>query len=80
MAGFINAPGRLVLLFPPDLPTEDFIAYCQAQAPKGIPLYDGVTGFPINYTPDWAVSYDLNGQPLEQLSAAVRVPCAFGRV
>lgn len=80
MAGMINAPGRLVLLFPPDLPTEDFIAYCQAQAPQGIPLYDGVTGFTINYTPDRAVRYDLNGQPLEQLNAAVRVPCAFGRV
>lgn len=80
MAGFINAPARLVLLFPPDLSTQDFVAYCQAQAPEGVPLYGPVTGFIINYTPDEAVRYDLEGQTLETRDAAVRVSSAFVRL
>ena len=79
MAGFINAPARLVLLFPTDLSTEDFIAYCQAQAPEGVPLYGPVTGFIINYTPDEAVRYDLSGTVLERLDTAARVNLAFVR-
>ena len=77
MAGFINAPARLVLLFPPDLPTQDFIAHCQAQAPEGVPLYGPVTGFIINYAPDEAVRYDLSGAALERLDTAARVNLAF---
>ena len=80
MAGFINAPARLVLLFPSDLSTQDFVPYCQAQAPKGVPLYGPVTGFIINYTPDEAVRYDLDGQTLETRDAAVRVSGAFARL
>ena len=79
MAGFINAPARLVLLFPTDLSTQDFVAYCQAKAPKGVPLYGPVTGFIINYTPDEAVRYDLSGTVLERLDTAARVNLAFVR-
>ena len=80
MAGFINAPARRLLRFPEDLPTEGFVAYCQAHAPEGVPLYGPVTGFIINYTPDHAVRYDLNGQPLETLASAKRVGVALTRV
>lgn len=80
MAGLINAPARLVLFFPPDLPTRDLVAYCQAGAPKGVPLYGPVTGFTINYTPDEAVRYDLDGQKQETRGAAVRVSSAFARM
>ena len=80
MAGMINAPGRLVLLFPPDLPTEDVIAYCRDHAPAGVPLYGPVTGFVINYSPDHARRYNLEGQRLETLSSAVRVGIAVTRV
>lgn len=80
MAGFINAPARLVLTFPPDLSSEEFIAYCQDHAPAGIPLYGPVTGFIINDTPDHARRYDLEGQRLETLPSAVRVGCALARV
>lgn len=80
MAGFINAPARRVLTFPPDLSSEAFIAYCQDHAPAGIPLYGPVTGFIINDTPDHARRYDLAGQRLETLPSAVRVGCALTRV
>jgi hypothetical protein len=80
MAGFINAPARLRLPFPSDLPTEGYVAYCQDQAPNGIPLYGPVTGYIINYTPDHARRYDLEGRPLETLQSAVRVGSALTRV
>ena len=80
MAGFINAPARRLLRFPEDLPIEGFVAYCQAHAPEGIPLYGPVNGFIINYTPDHAVRYDLNGQPVETLASATRVGVALTRV
>ncbi|WP_159299800.1 hypothetical protein [Spiribacter sp. SSL99] len=80
MAGFINAPARLRLPFPSGLPTEGYVAYCQDQAPSGIPLYGPVTGFIINYTPDHARRYDLEGQPLETLQSAFRVGSALTRV
>jgi hypothetical protein len=80
MAGFINAPVRLMLSFPADLSTHDFVAYCQAQAPKGVPLYGPVTGFIINYTPDRAVRYDLNGETQETRDVAMRVSSAAARV
>ena len=80
MGGFINAPARRLLRFPEDLPIEGFVAYCQAHAPEGVPLYGPVTGFIINYTSDHAVRYDLNGQPLETLASAKRVGVALTRV
>ena len=80
IAGFINAPARLLLHFPEDLPRDEYIAYCQANAPEGVPLFGPVTGFTINYTPDHAVRYDLKGQPQETLACARRVGVALTRV
>lgn len=80
MAGFINAPSRLVLPLPADLPIEAFIHYCQSKAPKRIVLFGSVIGFTINYTPDHAIRYDLNGQVLETLPMAQRVAVAFGQL
>ena len=80
MAGFINAPARRLLRFPTDLPRDQYIGYCREQAPAGVPLYGPVTGFIINYTPDHAVQYDLDGQALETLASAKRVGVALTRV
>ncbi|RZU98729.1 hypothetical protein [Spiribacter vilamensis] len=80
MAGLINAPARRVLRFPADLPDTEYVAYCRDNAPEGIPLYGHVTGFVINYHPDQAVRYDLEGERLETLAAAKRVGVAVASV
>ena len=80
MAGFINAPSRRLLRFPTDLQRDEYIAYCQDQAPAGVPLHGSVTGFIINYAPDHAVQYNLGGQPLETLTIAKRMGVALTRV
>jgi len=80
IAGFISAPARRLLQFPEDLPRDEYIAYCLAHAPEGVPLFGSVTGFIINYTPDHAVQYDLDGQALETFASAKRVGVALIRV
>jgi len=76
MAAWINAPARLLIPFPPELQPSEYIGYCQETAPKGVPLYGFVTGFTVNYTPDHAVEFNLEGMALRTLDNAPRVPIA----
>ncbi len=80
IAGFINAPAKRILLFPANLPSEDFIDYCLEHVPEGVPLYGPITGFVINYTPAHAVRFNLNGNALETMNHAVQVGAACIKV
>jgi hypothetical protein len=44
-----------------------------AKANGTIPTFDMTTGFVINYSPDDAVRFDLEGKPLEVLDRAYRL-------
>jgi len=38
-----------------------------------LPCFGKPTGIIINYTPDWAVRFDLNGEAIESFDAAYRL-------
>lgn len=76
MAAWINAPAYLHLPFPTNLVDSDYIRFCQDNAPAVIPFFGRVTGFTINYQPDHAVVYALDGQILETLDRAPQLPIA----
>jgi hypothetical protein len=48
--------------------------------PEGVPAFGKPIGFVINYSPDQAVRFDRNGQPIETLDEAVRPGTAVLRL
>jgi len=49
-----------------------FVRRCSIAFPEGIIAFGKTVGFVINYSPDQAVRFDRNGQPIEILDKAVR--------
>ena len=49
-----------------------FVRQVLDRLPEGIPAFGKPIGFVINYSPDQAVRFDRNGQPIEILDKAVR--------
>ena len=80
MAAWINAPKRLLLRFPRELAPRHYITHCQNSAPEGVPLYGRVSGFTINYHPDHAVVYRLDGTVVKTLDRALRLATTEIRV
>ena len=48
--------------------------------PEGVPAFGKTVGFVINYSPDKAVRFDRNGQPVAILDKAVRPRTAVLRL
>lgn len=71
IAGMVNAR-RGLFWYPqnPDAPaiSEDALA----AMPEGVVCYGRVVGFYVNYSPDCAVRFDRQGEPLEALDRAIR--------
>ena len=44
--------------------------------PDAVPGMGAVIGFTVNYSPDWAVEYDLAGDPVREFDRAVPMPWA----
>lgn len=72
MAGASNA-GRFLRFDPEnlDLPAEFSTQAVQAR-PEGVPLFGRTHGFYVNYSPDVAVLFDKEGEPVQVLDACVR--------
>jgi hypothetical protein len=49
-----------------------FVRQVLDRLPEGIPAFGKPIGFVINYSPDQAVKFDRNGQPIVILDKAVR--------
>jgi hypothetical protein len=49
-----------------------FVRQVLNRLPEGVPAFGKPTGFVINYSPDQAIRFDRNGQPIETLDEAVR--------
>jgi hypothetical protein len=54
------------------LPEETFVHQALAKVPDQTAAFGRPIGVTINYSPDRAVRYDLNGNPIETLAEAVR--------
>ena len=49
-----------------------FVRQVLDRLPEGVPAFGKPIGFAINYSPDKAVRFDRNGQPIAILDKAVR--------
>ena len=49
-----------------------FVRQVLDRLPEGVPAFGEPIGFVINYSPDKAVRFDSNGQPITILDKAVR--------
>jgi hypothetical protein len=57
-----------------------FVRQVLYRLPEGVPAFGKPIGFVINYSPDQAVRFDRNGQPIAMLDEAVRPGTAVLRV
>jgi hypothetical protein len=57
-----------------------FVRQVMDRLPEGVPAFGKPTGFVINYSPDQAVRFDRNGQPIAILDKAVRPGTAVLRL
>jgi hypothetical protein len=57
-----------------------FVKQVLDRLPEGVPAFGKTVGFVINYSPDQAVRFDPNGQPISILDKAVRPGTAVLRL
>ena len=57
-----------------------FVRQALDRLPEGVPAFGKTIGFVINYSPDKAVRFDRNGQPIAILDKAVRPGTAVLRL
>jgi hypothetical protein len=57
-----------------------FVRQVLDRLPEKVPAFGKPIGFVINYSPDTAVRFDSNGQPIETLDEAVRPGTAVLRL
>ena len=57
-----------------------FVRQVLDRLPEGVPAFGNTVGFVINYSPDKAVRFDPNGQPIAILDKAVRPGTAILRL
>jgi hypothetical protein len=57
-----------------------FVRQVLNRLPEGVPAFGKPIGFVINYSPDKAVRFDPNGQPIAVLDEAVRPGTAVLRL
>ena len=71
VAGMVNAR-RGLFWYPGVTEAARISEEAIAAQPEGVPCYGRVVGFYVNYSPDSAVKFNNQGEPLEALSRAVR--------
>lgn len=74
-----GADKKRVLNLPNDIPVVAWPEWVQERLPRGLPGFGLVEGFVVNYTPDHAVRFDLEGRPVEILDTAYRAGYAYIR-
>lgn len=72
VAAFWGAHERMILPLDRTRPRATFIRQALSKMPKGIPGFGRSIGVVVNYTPDRAIRFDLDGRALELLPKAVR--------
>ena len=71
-AAIAGADKKLSIILPENIPAVQWPKWILERLPKGLPGFGFVTGFVINHTPDHAVRFDLDGNPVEILEKAYR--------
>ena len=77
VAALIGVEKILRIDFDTSLPEATFVRQALAQLPEQTIAFGRPIGVTINYAPDRAVRYDLNGDPIETLTAAVQCGMAY---
>jgi len=71
-AALTGADKKLSMVLPEAIPKVQWPKWVLERLPRGLPGFGLVTGFVINYIPDHAVRFDLEGNPVETLNKAYR--------
>lgn len=71
-AALTGADKKLSMVLPEAIPAVQWPKWVLKRLPRGLPGFGLVTGFVINHTPDHAVRFDLDGNPVEILDKAYR--------
>lgn len=71
-AALTGADKKLSMLLPAAIPAVQWPKWVLGRLSRGLPGFGLVTGFVINHTPDHAVRFGLDGNPIETLDKAYR--------
>ena len=71
VAAIIGVEKLLQIDFDPTQGPVSFVEQVLDRLPGGVPAFGKPIGFVINYSPDQAVRFDPNGQPIATLDKAV---------
>jgi len=77
VAALIGVEKILRIDFDTSLPEETFVHQALAQIPEQTIAFGRPIGVTVNYAPDRAIRYDLEGNPIETLTEAIRCGKAF---
>jgi hypothetical protein len=77
VAALIGVENILRIDFDTSLPEETYVQQALAQLPEQTIAFGRPVGVTINYAPDRAVRYDLNGDPIETLTTTVQCGKAY---
>jgi hypothetical protein len=73
IAGLIGAERNLFVPLPETLAADEYAHFVAASLPEGVPCYGAVTGYYVNYSPDYCVEFNREGEIKFEHSRAVRV-------
>lgn len=76
VAALTGAERKRRIDFPDDASPASFPTIARRALPEWLPGFGRSIGFAVNYTPDHAVRFGLDCQPLEVLDRAMRLGCA----
>jgi hypothetical protein len=80
VAAIIGVDKLLRIDLDPTQGPVSFVRQALDRLPEGVPAFGKTIGFVINYSPDKAVRFDQNGQPIAILDKAVRKGAAVLRL
>jgi hypothetical protein len=80
VAAIIGVEKLLRIDLDPTQGPVSFVRQVLDRLPEGVPAFGEPIGFVINYSPDRAVRFDSNGQPIAILDKAVRPGTAVLRL
>ena len=72
MAAIVGVENLFRIDLDPTQGPVSFVRQTLDRLPQRVPAFGKPIGFVINYSPDKAVRFDLNGQPIAMLDKAVR--------
>ena len=77
VAALIGVEKILRIDFDASLPEETYVRQALAKLPEQTIAFGKPVGVTVNYAPDRAVRYDLNGDAIQTLTAAVQCGKAY---